>query len=323
MKIRNLNLPNNTMLAPMTGFNDHAFLILCRKNQANLVFTEKYNIISLKNNFKKYEQELKTYADERPIIIQFIGRDPKILLDIIDKLESYDYIGYDLNLCCPSAASKRLKIGGALLKEPEKIRLLIREMVGATNKLVSAKIRIGFDAYSINALDTAKIIEQEGADFISIHGRTVEADYSGTNNIDMIKYVKKNINIPLVGNGDIIDGESARKMKDYTKCDYLMIGRAAIGYPRIFYEINEYFKNIKKNKKRRNNLPKISKENYLRIMREYFSLLKEIYLRKDKKLVFFRKKLIQFHRPKFTFKNFKTKVLESESLEDLETILSK
>lgn len=323
MKISNLNLSNNMMLAPLTGFNDHAFLILCRKNQASLVFTEKYNILSLKNNFRKYESELKTYMEEKPIIIQFIGRDPKILSEIIDKLESYDYIGYDLNLCCPSPASKRLKIGGALLKEPETIRLLIREMVGATNKLVSAKIRIGFDGYSINALDTAKIIEDEGADFVSIHGRTVEADYSGPNNIDMIKYVKENINLPLVGNGDIIDGKTAKKLRDYTKCDYLMIGRAAIGYPRIFFEINEYFKNIKKSKTRRNNLPSISKENYLKIIREYFSLLKEIYLRKGKKLVFFKKKIIQFHRPQLIFKNFKTKVLESESLEELETILSK
>jgi nifR3 family TIM-barrel protein len=323
MKIRNLNLPNNTMLAPMTGFNDHAFLILSRKNQASLVFTEKYNIISLKNSFKKYESELRIYPEEKPIIIQFIGRDPKILSEIINKLESYDYMGYDLNLCCPSPASKRLKIGGALLKEPEKIRLLVRAMIGATNKLVSAKIRIGFDAYSINALDTAKIIEEEGADFVSIHGRTVEADYSGTNNIDMIKYVKQNINIPLVGNGDVIDGKAAKKMKDYTKCDYIMIGRAAIGYPRIFYEINEYFKNINKSKKRRNTLPKISKENYLQIIRHYFTLLKGIYLNQGKKLIYFKKKLIQFHRPQLIFNDFKTKVLESESLEDLETILSK
>ena len=312
MVIKRLELSNNTVLGPLTDFNDHAFLILCRKYQAGLIFTQKYNIVSLKNNIKKFQNELEIYSEEHPIFIQLIGNDPKILSEVINMLESYNYDGYDLNLGCPSSDSKRYGIGGTLLKHPEKIRPLIKKMRNATNKIISAKIRIGYDNYLINALEIAKIIESEGAELLTIHGRTVKADYSGKNNLDMIKYVKENVSIPVIGNGDIIDGSSAKRMKNYTKCDLLMIGRAAIGNPYIFLEINEYLKDRK--------IQKLSKKKYKQILREYFQLLKKIYLKQGKKLTFFKKKMIQFIRPNLFYSNFKTKIFKRESITALENL---
>ncbi|MFX1296688.1 MAG: tRNA dihydrouridine synthase, partial [Promethearchaeota archaeon] len=185
---------------------------------------------------------------ERPISIQLIGNNPKIMAKAMDLLESYNFDGFDLNLGCPSPEAIQDGIGGALLKKPEKIRPLLITMLNATNKAISAKIRIGFDYFSINALDIAELIEQEGADFLTIHGRTVKAKYSGEINLDIIRNVKKNVNIPLIGNGDIVDGPSAERMLNYTKCDLIMIGRAAMDNPHIFMEINEYLRRRAKKK---------------------------------------------------------------------------
>ncbi|MHA1311560.1 MAG: tRNA-dihydrouridine synthase family protein [Candidatus Helarchaeota archaeon] len=313
MNIKKLNLVNETILAPLTDFNDHAFLLLCRKYNASLLFTQKYDINALINNFQKFEDELKTYKKERPIFIQLIGNDPQKISRAIEMLESFDYDGYDLNLGCNSPNSIKNNIGGALLRTPAKIGAIINKMVQSTNKFVSAKIRIGFDRYSINALEVAKTIEKSGADFLTIHGRTVEAGYSGKSNLDIIKYVKENVDIPVIGNGDIIDGPTAELMKKYTKCDLLMIGRAAIGYPRIFYEINYYFRNHK--------LSRCSKDLYKKILIEYYLLLKKVYPEKTQNLSFLKNKLTQFIRPKLCRRFFKSAILEQNTILGIENLI--
>ncbi|MHA1276993.1 MAG: tRNA dihydrouridine synthase [Candidatus Helarchaeota archaeon] len=245
MRIKNLTLVNRTLLAPLTGVSNHKFRILCRHYRAALVFTEKFNINALVNVFPKYHSALEIAPKERPISVQVIGNDPKIMRKAMELLESYNYDAYDLNLGCPSPAALRDGIGAALLKTPEKIPPLLKVMLNSTNKPVSAKIRIGFDFNSINALEIAKLIENEGADFITIHGRTVREQYSSITNLAIIKKIKEMLTIPVVGNGDIMDGPSAKHMLDYTKCDLLMIGRAAIDNPRVFLDINNYL-NTKK-----------------------------------------------------------------------------
>ncbi len=249
MRIKNLTLANNIVLAPLTDFSNHTFRSLCIKNNAALVFTQKFNINALVNVLEKFDLELQITPEERPISIQLIGNDAKIMSKALELLEPYNFDAFDLNLGCPSPAAIRDGIGGALLKKPEKIRPLIRAMLNATNKAVSAKIRIGFESFSINALEVAKLIEAEGADFITVHGRTVKEKYAGKTNLDIIRKVKERITIPVVGNGDIVDGPSAKHMLDYTKCDLVMIGRAAMGNPHIFSEINEYLKMVADKKK--------------------------------------------------------------------------
>ena len=242
MKIKNLLLSNKTVLAPLANFSDHAFRITCRKYQAALVFTQKFNINALINNPRKFRAELEVHPEEHPISIQLIGNNPKILAQVMDFLNSYDYDAFDLNLGWPALDALREGVGGALLRTPEKIPPLLRTMINATNRAVSAKIRIGFDNSSINALEIAKLIEQEGTNFLTIHGRTVKAGYLGTPNLDVIRAVKEQVQIPVVGNGDIVDGPSAMKMLKKTNCDLIMIGRAAMKNPRIFLEINEYLR---------------------------------------------------------------------------------
>ena len=240
MKLKNIFLSNKTVLAPLTDFSNHAFRILCRKYEAALVFTQMFNINALVNNLKKFESDLEISPDERPIVIQLIGNNPKMMTKAMDLLESYSYEGFDLNLGCPSPDAIRTGVGGALLQTPKTIRPLLRAMLNATNKAVSTKIRTGFNYFSINALEVAKLVEEEGVDFLTVHGRTVEAQYSGETNLDLIRKVKDNVEIPIVGNGDVVDGPSAERMLNYTNCDLIMIGRAAMENPRIFLEINNY-----------------------------------------------------------------------------------
>lgn len=240
MKIKNIILSSKTVLAPLTDFSNHAFRIQCRKYNAALVFTQMFNINALINNFKKFHLELEIHPEEHPIIIQLIGADPKIMAQVMDLLESYNYDGVDLNLGCPSPDAIHSGIGGALLKKPEKIAPIINVLCGATNKTVSAKIRSGFDYFTVNALEVAQMIEKEGADFLTVHGRTVKTEYKGKSNLDIIKLVKENTNIPIIGNGDIIGGPSAEHMLKYTGCDLIMIGRAAMENPKIFLEINSF-----------------------------------------------------------------------------------
>ncbi|TFG04579.1 MAG: tRNA-dihydrouridine synthase family protein, partial [Promethearchaeota archaeon] len=199
--------------------------------------------------------------------IQLIGNDPNALAQAMDILESYQYDAYDLNLGWPDSDALQEHSGGALLTTPELVALLTRTMVNATNKAVSAKIRIGFDNYSINALEIAMLIEQEGADFLTIHGRTVEAGYAGQVNLDIIKAVKDAVTIPVIGNGDIVDGPSADRMFKRTQCDLVMIGRAAMKNPRIFSEINAFLQG--------DHLPPLSRAEHKKIIADYRLLSKK------------------------------------------------
>ncbi|NVM53566.1 MAG: tRNA-dihydrouridine synthase family protein [Candidatus Helarchaeota archaeon] len=280
MKIKNLTLSSKTVLAPLANFSDHAFRILCRRFQAALVFTQKFNINALVNNFNKYQKDLEVYPEEHPISIQLIGEDPQILAKAMDLLKSYDYDAFDLNLGWPAPDALRYGLGGALLKHPEKISQLMSTIVNATNKVVSAKIRIGYDKFSINALEIAKIIEREGADFLTIHGRTVAAGYSGEVNFDVIQVVKETVNIPIIGNGDIVDSTSAKRMLKKTKCDLIMLGRAAMKNPRIFSEINESIKGRR--------LPPLSQEEHRKILQEYDALVKRTNSSQSRNSPFFR-----------------------------------
>lgn len=313
MRINNLKLTSKTVLAPLMNFSDQAFRMLCQKFGAGLVFTEKFNINALINDFRKFEKLLEVFPEEHPISVQLIGNDPKIMTKVMDRLGSFKFDGFDLNLGCPSPDSRRDLIGGALLRQPQKISPLLSTMLNATNKAVSAKIRIGYD--SVIASKVAKIIEREGADFLTIHGRTVIAEYSGRNNLDVIRSVKEQVDIPVVGNGDVVDGPSAQKLLHKTQCDLVMIGRGAIGNPTIFREVNQHLKG--------KGSPKLSKSEYLIILQQYHELLKNVYPNEIRNLKFIKQKLERFIRPQFCAKGMKEQILESKSLSSIEKLLFK
>lgn len=241
---------SKVFLAPMADITNIAFRLMCKKYGAGLVSTEllSANAISRKNN--AVMKLSITDKKEKPNVIQLFGQKSENMAKSAKIMEKeFDII--DLNFGCPSLKIMAQGSGGALMKRPLKIGEIVKEVREAVKKPISAKIRKGFDK-KINGVEVAKICEENGADIIIIHGRTIGQGYSGKADWEIIKKVKQSVKIPVVGNGDIKDGESAKKMFKETGCDYIMIGRSAIGNPFIFKEVNEYLKSgkiIKQTKK--------------------------------------------------------------------------
>lgn len=176
---------------------------------------------------------LEFVKEERPLAIQLIGRDPKIMIDSLQYVEPYCDI-IDLNFGCPDKDVLGQKMGAYFSKHPEQMTKIINAVAGATKKPVTAKIRIGWDSQLLNHVKAAKIIEDAGAAAIAVHGRTTKQGYSGKANWTAIKQVKEKVNIPVIGNGDVWSAADAKRMLDTTKCDFVMVGRGAIGNPYLF-----------------------------------------------------------------------------------------
>lgn len=243
-KIGNITIKNQLILAPMAGVSNSPFRIITRKLGAGLVFAEMVSDKGLMYNNEKTKRMLYMKNDEKPLAQQVFGSDLKSMVDAaiyIDKQTNADII--DINMGCPvPKVALRAQAGAALMKNPKLVYELVYSIVNSVDKPVTVKIRTGWDDNSINAVEIAKLIEKAGASAVSIHGRTRAQGYSGFANWDIIKDVKKNIKIPVIGNGDVVDGPSAKRMLDYTGCDAVMIGRAAMGNPWIFREINAFLK---------------------------------------------------------------------------------
>jgi len=178
----------------------------------------------------------------RPCAIQIFGSDAEIMAAVIPKVMEYKPDIIDINMGCPTPKIVNNGDGSALLKTPEKIGEIVRAVSDASPVPVTVKIRKGWDADSVNAVHTAKIIEEAGAAAIAVHGRTRAEFYSGEADWDIIREVKNTVSIPVIGNGDIKCAEDAKRMFDYTGCDAVMIGRGSEGNPFIFRQINEYLK---------------------------------------------------------------------------------
>jgi tRNA-dihydrouridine synthase B len=233
LKIGSLKLPNQLMLAPMLGVNCTAFRLMCHEYGAGLVFSPMIHSMSLVKGERNRDTLIDFIEEERPLAIQIIGRDPEIMKQSVQHIEHYcDLI--DLNFGCPDSDILGQKMGAYFSKHPEGMTKIINAVASATNKPVTAKIRIGWDSQSINHVKAAKIVEDAGAAAIIVHGRTKQQQYSGKANWTAIKQVKEKLNIPVVGNGDVWTAEDAKKMLDQTGCDFVMIGRGAMGNPYIF-----------------------------------------------------------------------------------------
>jgi tRNA-dihydrouridine synthase B len=236
-KIGSLALPNRLMLAPMLGVNCTAFRLMCHDCGAGLVFSPMIHSMSLVRGERNRDTMIDFVKEERPLAIQLIGRDPEIMVQSIEHIEKYcDLI--DLNFGCPDSDILGQKMGAYFAKHPEGMTKIINAVASATKKPVTAKIRIGWDSQSINHVKAAKIVEDAGAAAIIVHGRTKQQQYSGKANWTAIKQVKEKVNIPVVGNGDVWASEDAKKMLEQTGCDFVMIGRGAMGNPHLFTQCN-------------------------------------------------------------------------------------
>lgn len=238
LKIGNVQLENPFLLAPLAGITDAPTRRLCREMGAALVYSEMVSGKGLYYKDKKTDQLLHIDEAEKPVAFQVFGSEPEILAYTARELDGRDNAILDINMGCPVPKIVKNGEGSALLKNVDLIYDLICAMVKNTSKPVTAKIRIGFDEKSINAVEAAKAIEAGGAAAVAVHGRTREQYYSGTADWSQIAAVKQAVNIPVIGNGDVVDGPSAMRMFDETGCDFIMVGRGALGNPWIFRELN-------------------------------------------------------------------------------------
>lgn len=246
-KIGNVEIKNRVVLAPMAGVCNSAFRRIVKEMGCGLIYSEMVSdkAIFYKNN--KTLDMLYMTNEERPIAQQIFGSDKDSFVSAAKYIyESMHPDIIDINMGCPvPKVAVHAQAGSALLKNPEKIREIVSAVVKAVPIPVTVKIRSGWDSNSINAVQVAKICESAGASAICIHGRTRSQGYSGKADWNIIKEVKENVSIPVIGNGDIVDIYSAKKMLEETKCDAIMIGRASLGNPWIFKQINEYIENNK------------------------------------------------------------------------------
>ncbi len=239
MQIGNVTLPNPYILAPMAGVTDLPFRVLCAEMGAGMVCTEMISAKALSFKNKNTYAMLKTAPEEGIVSLQIFGSEPELMGEVAATLEEYSFQILDINMGCPVPKVAGNGEGSALLKDLALAGRIMKCVSSSTKKPVTAKIRLGFDKDHINAVEVAKILEDNGAAAITVHGRTREQYYSGEADWEAIAKVKEVLSVPVIGNGDVKDVESARKMFEITNCDGIAIGRAARGNPWIFRELTQ------------------------------------------------------------------------------------
>ncbi len=242
MKIGTLNLENNVILAPMAGVTDKAFRLITKPFGPALMYTEMVSGKGLLYKNKRTEVLLEVLDSEKPTAAQIFGHEPEVMSEIAERSLEFGADMIDINMGCPAPKIVNNGDGSALMKNPELAGKIISAVRKSVNCPMSVKFRMGWDDDSINAVEFAKTAENNGADAITIHGRTRAQFYSGKANLEIIKKVKEAVKIPVIGNGDVHDGKSAKYMLDYTGCDGIMIGRAAQGNPWLFSSVLHYLK---------------------------------------------------------------------------------
>lgn len=241
MQIGNFKPDNKVFLAPMAGVTDVVFRTLCKEQGCGLTYSEMVSAKGIMYDNDNTKKLLEINEKEGKVAVQLFGSDPKVLADMAKKLDDNENIGFfDINMGCPAPKIVKNGDGSALMKNPKLIGEIVKAVSSNTKKPLTIKIRKGFDDNCINAVEIAKIVEENGGAGIAIHGRTREQFYSGKADWDIIKKVKESVNIPVIGNGDITSPQKAKEMFDYTGCDAIMIGRASQGAPWIFKNIVHY-----------------------------------------------------------------------------------
>ena len=241
-KIGNVEIKNNIVLAPMAGVCNSAFRKIVKEMGCGLIYAEMVSDKAMVYDSKKTKDMLYMEEIERPISQQIFGADKESFVEAAKKIcEIMQPDIIDINMGCPvPKVAVKSQAGSALLKNPQKIREVVEAVVEAVDVPVTVKIRSGWDNNSINAVEVAKICEEAGASAIAVHGRTRSQGYSGKVDLDIIKKVKENVKIPVIGNGDVTDIDSAKKMLEYTGCDAIMIGRGVLGNPWLIKELVTY-----------------------------------------------------------------------------------
>lgn len=241
MKIGTIELEGHAALAPMAGVADRAMRELCMEFGAGYCVSEMVSSKGIAYNSKKSAELMEISDTERPCAVQIFGIEPDTMADAARFALRYRPEVIDINMGCPAPKIAGNGSGAALMRDPALCGRIVQAVSRAVDIPVTVKIRAGFDKDHLNAVEVAKIVEQNGAQAVTVHGRTKEQFYAPPVDYDIIREVKKALSIPVIGNGDIVGAKSAQFVMEYTGCDYLMVGRGALGNPWVFREINEYF----------------------------------------------------------------------------------
>lgn len=243
LNIGGVPLKSHAVLAPMAGVSDRAYRELCVRFGAAYCVSEMVSSKALSFNSKKSEELMEISDLERPCGIQIFGDDPKCMADAAKHaLENKPDI-IDINMGCPAPKISSNGSGSALMKNPRLCGEIVKAVTAVTDIPVTVKIRKGWDDDSVNAVEVAKICESAGAAAITVHGRTRQQYYKPPVDYDIIRAVRESVSVPVIANGDIDSAERAKKVMDITGCDLVMIGRATLGNPWIFSQINAYLEN--------------------------------------------------------------------------------
>lgn len=243
LNIGGVPLKSHAVLAPMAGVSDRAYRELCVRFGAAYCVSEMVSSKALSFNSKKSEELMEISDLERPCGIQIFGDDPKCMADAAKHaLENKPDI-IDINMGCPAPKISSNGSGSALMKNPRLCGEIVKAVTAVTDIPITVKIRKGWDDDSVNAVEVAKICESAGAAAITVHGRTRQQYYKPPVDYDIIKAVRESVSVPVIANGDIDSAERAKEVMDITGCDLVMIGRATLGNPWIFSQINAYLEN--------------------------------------------------------------------------------
>lgn len=241
LKIGNVALDNPFILAPMAGVTDLPFRLLCKEQGAGMLSMEMVSAKAISFHNKNTEALMEIHPLEHPVALQLFGSEPDLMAEVARSIEARPFDILDINMGCPVPKVVNNGEGSALLRNPALMEEIVRKLVRAIRKPVTVKVRIGIQGATEDIAEIAKRMEAAGASAIAVHGRTREQYYSGHADWESIARVKKAVNIPVIGNGDVTHPLAAKQMFEETGCDAIMIGRAVRGNPWIFRELNHYF----------------------------------------------------------------------------------
>ncbi|MBQ6313056.1 MAG: tRNA dihydrouridine synthase DusB [Lachnospiraceae bacterium] len=236
-RIGSLQLKNRYLLAPLAGISDSSFRCIAARQGASLVYTEMVSAKAMDQKNRNTKELLRFTDEEKPIGVQLFGHEPDVMERTVAALEPCGFDLIDINMGCPVPKVFKNGEGSALMKDPKLACALVAAACRQTQKPVTVKMRIGIDSEHVDPVGFAKRLEDAGAAAVTVHGRTREQYYSGPVHRDVIRDIKKELNIPVIGNGDVKDPASAQRMFEETGCDAVMIGRGAIGNPWVFGQL--------------------------------------------------------------------------------------